>query len=212
MKSRPLIAVSNHSQIPHLTGLRGLAAVMVLAAHLIAIFPRDFVYLTNFSLTLAYTGICAFFVLSGFVITYNYADRFGQQGNNCWASYEFLVARFARLYPLYLFVCLLPKWGRCDGVVCVTSYLTMTQSWLGLQSTIPPIELTWSISTEWFFYMAFLLFVPLLNRIGKASTVWIIFGCSIFGAILAQWVIYEHQSPLANLMSDFIKSVKVVVI
>jgi peptidoglycan/LPS O-acetylase OafA/YrhL len=43
-----------------------------------------------------------FFVLSGFVIQYNYGPRFTADGE-AKASRSFLLARFARLYPLYFF-------------------------------------------------------------------------------------------------------------
>src|SRR5260370_14849385 len=52
----------------------------------------------------AYFGMSAFFVLSGFVIHYNYEAQIRDEG---WRGFaNFLVARFARLYPLYI-VCVL---------------------------------------------------------------------------------------------------------
>jgi peptidoglycan/LPS O-acetylase OafA/YrhL len=42
-----------------------------------------------------------FFVLSGFVIQYNYADIFLKERLPS-ATFKFIVARFARLYPLYV--------------------------------------------------------------------------------------------------------------
>ena len=50
-----------------------------------------------------------FFVLSGFVIQYNYAGIFREERLS-FAIRTFLVARFARLYPLYaLSIILWPK-------------------------------------------------------------------------------------------------------
>jgi peptidoglycan/LPS O-acetylase OafA/YrhL len=101
-----------------------------------------------------------FFVLSGFVIQYNYGALFAKE-SLCRATYQFFVARFARIYPLYI-ATLVPalayipspyfssEWG------AALSYLTLTQSWFNMEmATFPP---DWSISTEWFFYFAF---VPL---------------------------------------------------
>lgn len=56
-----------------------------------------------------YLAVSFFFILSGFILTYNYADR--------WPSVslrEYLLARFARIYPIYLLALLLelPFFGR----------------------------------------------------------------------------------------------------
>ena len=50
-------------------------------------------------------GMTTFFVLSGFVIHYNYGANIAAKGAP--AIRSFLIARFARLYPLYLLVLLI---------------------------------------------------------------------------------------------------------
>ena len=50
----------------------------------------------------------------------------------------------------------------------------MTQSWFNLEMAIfPP---TWSISTEWFFYLAFIPMTALVIRLRKPALVFIVFG------------------------------------
>jgi peptidoglycan/LPS O-acetylase OafA/YrhL len=66
------------ARIDVLTGFRGIAAYAVLLAHAVDI---SFNYLppavVHFAASrLAYLGMSLFFVLSGFVIYYNYADTF----------------------------------------------------------------------------------------------------------------------------------------
>src|SRR5260370_20669516 len=91
------------AQLPALTGLRFLAALCVVVAHgagamtnLPAGNPLWRVYLTS----LAALGMTLFFVLSGFVIHYNYSEQIAKYH---WRGiFSFLIARFARLYLLYI--------------------------------------------------------------------------------------------------------------
>jgi peptidoglycan/LPS O-acetylase OafA/YrhL len=81
-----------------LDGWRGVAALLVALFHLNLnsdIYRLDFV--RN-----AYLFVDFFFVLSGFVITYNYADRLGTSKELS----SFVIRRFARLWPLHVVVLL----------------------------------------------------------------------------------------------------------
>src|SRR5215813_10473765 len=159
--------------IPALTGLRFAAAGAVVVAHAL---PKIIPLAENQPAPALYTllgslsaeGMTLFFVLSGFVIHYNYSDQIQFQGAR--GLFNFFVARVARLYPLYLFGLtfeLLLKYSYSQVPVSLADvlpyYLTLTFSWfyipfgdnaliyqLGL---IPSVA--WSISTEWFFYFAY---------------------------------------------------------
>ena len=65
-----------HDRLEPLTGLRAVAAYSVLIAHAISVsFLKDVpAELSQFSSRLAWFGMSLFFVLSGFVIHYNYAE------------------------------------------------------------------------------------------------------------------------------------------
>jgi peptidoglycan/LPS O-acetylase OafA/YrhL len=101
-----------------------------------------------------------FFVLSGFVIFYNYAESFAERP--FWpALWDFVTARFARLYPLYALTLLmtisyLPSPIFAGDGMTALAYATLTQSWFNVQDAMFPPD--WSISAEWFFY---LVFIPL---------------------------------------------------
>src|SRR5580698_10503390 len=89
--------------VPGLTGLRFLAAFSVLIAHAFAVLMQghDARAGVVYWLTQASGfGMTLFFVLSGFVIHYNYAGAVTEGGLRGIAAY--LWARFARLYPLFL--------------------------------------------------------------------------------------------------------------
>src|SRR5258708_19157471 len=90
-------------EIPSLTGLRFFAAAAVVLSHAIPkiVVYDDTPYLLLLLIQLAAPGMTLFFVLSGFVIFLNYS-RSIRTGTDLW---NFFVARFARLYPLF-FVCI----------------------------------------------------------------------------------------------------------
>jgi peptidoglycan/LPS O-acetylase OafA/YrhL len=170
-------AASKFGQLEPLTGLRGVAACSVLVAHAI---DTSFYYtgapiFHPFAARLAYFGMALFFVLSGFVIEYNYADSFASERLPA-ATYRFFVARFARLYPLYIVsvVCSLMQIPHPNFTPLVTlAYLTLTQSWFNLEmATFPP---DWSISAEWFFYFAFIPLTIALGGLRRPMAALIIF-------------------------------------
>ena len=110
-------------------------------------------------------GMSLFFVLSGFVIHYNYSEQLETQGGV--GRIDFFIARVARLYPLFL-CCLafdlLHKYSYSQlpnsWWAVLPFYLTLTYSWIYLPfgdhaliyqfGQMP--QVAWSISTEWFFY------------------------------------------------------------
>jgi len=80
-----------------LTGLRFVAAMMVLVSHYpVPGTPGPLLRLMQSG----YAGVTFFFVLSGFILTYNYADRFCSDARDNLVPY--FVSRFARIYPVYL--------------------------------------------------------------------------------------------------------------
>jgi peptidoglycan/LPS O-acetylase OafA/YrhL len=116
-------------------------------------------------------GMSLFFVLSGFVIHYNYSGLLTAPTAENLA--KFLVARFARLYPLYLLIVIADvgfSWKAVDLPV-LPFYLTMAQSWFfGVVDGSSPIghlrlsAVSWSISTEWFFYCSYPFIMLALGR------------------------------------------------
>jgi peptidoglycan/LPS O-acetylase OafA/YrhL len=160
---------------PSLTGLRFVAAMSVAFAHCIALIVKlpDPTRIMAFATTLAECGMSLFFVLSGFVIHANYSTKVAHPAG----VRTFFVARFARLYPLFMvFLCfdLLMKVGfhqtNFERLKTLPLYLLLTHSWIYLavdgnsliyQFGLAP-QVTWSISTEAFFYVVFpLLCVPI---------------------------------------------------
>jgi peptidoglycan/LPS O-acetylase OafA/YrhL len=78
-----------------------MAAALVVADHGMLIVPFAHVpWQSNVGQHVGFFAMSLFFVLSGFVIYLNYAPEFRSRPM-AEATFNFAVARFARLYPLY---------------------------------------------------------------------------------------------------------------
>jgi len=129
-------------------------------------------------------SVSFFFILSGFILVYNYGD-----GRRPLDAGRFWVARFARIYPVYLIGFLLAMPFVLEGVrqfhghgphQALTGGLLaagLLQSWVPHYAVFWNIP-AWSLSVEAFFYALFpLLLVRLRGFGGVKSLVALIFGC-----------------------------------
>ena len=122
------------------------------------------------------------------------------------------MARFARLYPLFLLVFVISTVeafreadGKVDNLGPIPLYLTFTQSWwfwvfgdrAATEAYSNATGLMWSLSTEAFFYLSYPLLAPMLRRL--AGTRLVIIGCivALIGAGLA-YELTEYRGYLNN--------------
>ena len=96
--SAPQSASARKPPLPALTGIRTLLAIFIILFH----FTPPHLGLLYPFIDNGYIFVGVFFLISGYVLTYNYADR----GRNL-DKRQFWLARFSRLYPVYLFVLLI---------------------------------------------------------------------------------------------------------
>lgn len=208
--------------VPALTGARFVAAFCVVLAHGCAFMqnvPHGSPLWHSYGTTTSAYAMSQFFVLSGFVIHYNYADQIVRHG---WRGiFNFFIARFARLYPLYIICALfilfdhgdLYLWGagaepeRLQKLLVSLPYmLTLTQSWVyvtyGDFSLIyqypwhSSLAVAWSISTEWFFYFVYPFICLPLSRIKRKS---VLLGLAFLVSIVALVevrLIYVHGAAI----------------
>jgi peptidoglycan/LPS O-acetylase OafA/YrhL len=138
-----------------LTGIRGMAALLVMLYHYATAATFPVFHLVE--LRKGYLGVDLFFVLSGFVLALRYGDRFRTAlSRNDYAA--FLQARFARLYPAYIVITLLyyAKWVFNISGTNTTPYrlqdilanALFVQSW-GFPVR-PIVSDSWSVSVECF--------------------------------------------------------------
>jgi peptidoglycan/LPS O-acetylase OafA/YrhL len=222
--------------IPALTGLRFIAAISVAIAHaagqILRYEPPGGV--DEALKTLSGFGMTLFFVLSGFVIHYNYRRMVTARS---WTGVgAFLWARFARLYPLFLLMLVLDVLlgrklvdfltgntaGFIDVLHALPYYLLFIQSWVYvpfadnalIYVTGSNIALTWSISTEWFFYLAYpavAIFVLRIRRpvfILGAMLVWSLLWGTVASTLSARapeidaWAVGKYGA-IASATSDY---------
>lgn len=151
------ILVHSSNEILQLTGLRALAALLVLALHLDQVHGN---WLGGQLPLVAqgYLGVDIFFVLSGFILAHVY----GLAPLQSWRSYgSFLWRRLGRIYPMHLatLLALIVMVASRDllntnfwEVSALPSQLFLLQAWVDKLTWNLP---AWSISAEWAAYLAF---------------------------------------------------------
>lgn len=154
-----------------LTGLRGIAAWMVVLFHIRLSLTGLIPDWAIAGMSKGYLAVDLFFMLSGFVLWYNYADRLRRGGKEAVA--DFLWRRFARIWPLHgaimaIFVAYaLALVARGSDTTLfpfdkLPLHLLLVQNW-GLTSRLTWNHPAWSISTELAAYLVFPFFVAALR-------------------------------------------------
>ena len=191
-------------RLPALTSLRFFAALHVFVFHMYAMKIANDTGLARQISSIGYVGVSFFFILSGFILVYTYADRQTPAG-------EFWRARFARIYPAYLFSLLfnapfffyvvlkmhpvpIPffEWPQKHLIAACALVLSLLQSWIpgAALAWNPP---AWSLSVEAFFYLLFPALIVWLAAKRPASWLKIAFFSWI--ASLAITLLYISLSP-----------------
>jgi peptidoglycan/LPS O-acetylase OafA/YrhL len=143
-----------------LTPLRFLAAMHVVLFHENMLLPLRSQLWIRF-VNAGYTGVTFFFVLSGFILAYNYPTLKNR--------FEFWSSRFARIYPLYLFSLLLSlvlalRLGLQQHLPTkLLLTISLLQAWFpgwAFALNTP----AWTLSVEAFFYGVFPFAVRLISR------------------------------------------------
>lgn len=189
-----------------LTGIRGLAAFIVVFYHIESYLAP---YVNHITLTVikhGYLAVDFFFILSGFVIAFNYFEKLSLPSKKI--IYQFYIKRIARIYPLHLLVLLtylsIPiaylMTGKDLGETNKFSQesfllsLFLMQAWGWVESLTWNIP-SWSISTEMMAYLLFPLMVFILSRSGHR---WGVKG-AITAFVLALFIIIFIFSGTKNI-------------
>jgi peptidoglycan/LPS O-acetylase OafA/YrhL len=156
----------------------------------------------------AYLFVDFFFVLSGFVLGAAYAERLSH-GFSIW---EFMVLRFGRVYPLHLFMLLLfvathVGQGRAFdsseySAQALIGNVLLVQS-LGFFATPTWNMPSWSISTEFFAYLAFALGASLLRQRMNQVLVAVALGCAAGLMFLKGHINASHDFGVLRCLCGF---------
>jgi peptidoglycan/LPS O-acetylase OafA/YrhL len=214
-------------EIKALSGLRIVAAVWVVLFHFrpwLEVAAPGFRSALAPVLNCGAQGVDLFFILSGFVLTWNYLDRMGESFS-ARATLQFLWLRLARVWPVYvvtlhlaaawiiftLYVGHLPSpvADQLNAVSYVRQVL-LVQLWFqpffdGSSWDGP----AWSISAEWLAYLLFGLLVLVIFRIARATRarglLWLAVTASLPPALLllATGHFYTPWSWLPRIIMQF---------
>ena len=160
--------------IAPLTSLRFIFALMVFGAHCYVI---DSFFDAHFFKE-GFVGVSFFFVLSGFIISYNYQRKLQEKQTS---RRTFWVARIARVYPLH--------WLTLFVAALLGNYVTATNGWDWFKHFLASLTLTnayipqvdyffsfnspsWSLCCEQLFYFCFPFLVPLAQNYKRLLSVW----------------------------------------
>ncbi len=193
-------------QLDQITFTRFIAALSVVFFHYgQSVFPANIPFLFE-NVTAGPIAVGYFYVLSGFImaIAYYQTDKNKQHAIN---KKKYWVARFARIYPVYLVALLLIAAVKVSVIANNPAQLPLHL--LLLQSWIPgyPITLNtpgWSLSVEAFFYLCLPFLLLWVYKFGIRSLA--IFGISLW--LITQLVLLTSlNSDLyapKTLLHDFI--------
>lgn len=214
-------------EIKALTGLRIVAAVWVVLFHfrpMLSDISPDFRESLAPVLNCGAQGVDLFFILSGFVLTWNYLDRMGRSWSTR-ATLHFLWLRLARVWPVYLvtlhlaalLVILslhvghvpLPEASDLTAISYVRQVL-LVQLWFepffdGTSWDGP----AWSISAEWLAYLLFGVLALVVFRMKLATRartlMWLAVAASLPPVVLllASGHFYTPWSWLPRIVTQF---------
>ena len=149
-------------RLDSLTGLRFWAAMMVFANHMFFSFPQlnTKTWVCDIFSPLGIAGVCFFYVLSGFILTYVYSSR----GTKICLR-EFYLKRIARIWPLHLVTMLIVLFGvetlryrlnQPQGLAQIFTNAFLVHAWWPDYLWVFAINApSWSLSNEAFFYLLF---------------------------------------------------------
>jgi peptidoglycan/LPS O-acetylase OafA/YrhL len=203
--ARPVLlkpSAARKSPLPALTGIRCFAALNLVFFHFAD--PRSFGPLSPV-VNGGYISVSFFLLLSGFILTYNYADR-AQQG--ALAARSFWSARFSRLYPVYAFSLLL------SAGTLVLEVQAHTRFDFGLGLILTPLLLqgwhplltnfwntpAWTMSTEAFFYLLFPWLITRRRPRQARTILFILFAVWLSSLVLP--ALYMHFNPDGDVHPD----------
>ena len=216
-------------EIKALSGLRILAALWVVLFHfrpLLAAASPGFSSALAPVLNAGAQGVDLFFILSGFVLTWNYLDRMGES----WSTRDtlhFLWLRLARVWPVYVvtmhlaaafavFTLYVGGFPLPPPVIESINALSWIKQVLLVQLWFQPFfdgsswdGPAWSISAEWLAYLLFGGLVLIIFRIASATRarglIWLAVAAAMAPMLLllTHGVFYTPWSWLPRIVMQF---------
>lgn len=190
----PLVKPARKPPLPALTGIRTLLAFNIVLFH----FTPPYLGPIRPFVEHGFVFVNVFFLISGFILSYNYFDR-GTDLN----KRDFWFARFSRLYPVYLLVLIIST----HMLVVEWQARSHTEFWQGLaltplllQGWSPSLAtfwntVAWTLSCEVAFYASFpwLIRLPWPRRPSRLILlILVLWLCNMAPSQLYMWLQPDH--------------------
>jgi peptidoglycan/LPS O-acetylase OafA/YrhL len=191
-------------ELPALTGIRFYFALLVFLSHASVIPGMEKFSGANLFFNAGVVGVSCFFVLSGFILTYNYASVF-QNGVSTTGYKRFVWDRWTKIYPVHFaaFLAALPIQIYSPNLPldwrAVPFHLLLLQCWWPLSKptfnnylNVP----SWSISCEWFFYLVAPFAIFFVR--GSARRWFLVLGLLVYASGIG-WFLLRGTSDFTRL-------------
>lgn len=169
-KNLSLMEKSSEERLDILDFWRGIAVVLVIAVHC----PTgkfEFEFISNLIGSL-YIGVILFFILSGITINLNWDKKYINDKNGL---VKFIISRLFRIVPLYwigiIFYHFVFKLNTPFEGIFLNIILS---NWLNDTYNSSVVPGGWSISTEVYFYLFFIISIKWINTTQKSIVCWIV--------------------------------------
>lgn len=166
------------TNLPNLTPLRGIAALMVVIYHFDSVVANFVNQHKSMLIEKCYLMVDLFFIMSGFIMLHVYGSMFSEAILKK-DFFKFIRARIARVYPLHFFtllICVIVFYGLqqpdspINNPLAIPTHLLLLHSF-GIHKIFTWNVPSWSISAEWWAYMIFPLLVIFLGKYKKIGLI-----------------------------------------
>lgn len=184
------------SHLPILDGLRGIAVLLVLWAHINPATPGypEWLVKARFLHDPGIQGVDLFFVLSGFLITRILLVERRQAIPVRW----FLLRRVLRIFPVY-YLLLAIVWATRGGPDIKWCAVYLSNFYFAFGGGITSLTHTWSLCVEEHFYLLWPPIVALAGpTVAKRFLLWWIVPTAIVSTVLALWLLEPATAELAQ--------------
>ncbi len=154
--------MNTKTRLDALTSLRFFACLMIIFHHCSITFFGEITPFFSIIISRLAQGVSFFFILSGFILAYAYREF-----NKERSIFIFFKARFARIFPCFIFCfllgCILLHYKiRFNTLI---PFIFMVQSWIpNAHYYFSYNAVSWSISTEFSFYIVYPLLLIILHK------------------------------------------------
>jgi peptidoglycan/LPS O-acetylase OafA/YrhL len=199
--------VARGPRLEALTGIRIVAAIMVFNAHVVV--PDSAPPFVHAFALAGHDWMTMFFVLSGVILVWNYDEVLGDRLSGSGLR-TYFVARFARIYPLYLLALALAIGPKIVSLAQLDGLLRLPDFWLhvfALQSWSGDLGVAyglngpgWSIGVEFFLYALFPLLLLAFRGVRQNPRALVVIAATavVIAAALALVLTLTGQADLPH--------------